>query len=158
MAAGKAEYEVTRESTIAAPRPVIFDLLVDFRRWREWSPWEDIDPDLRRSYSGPASGVGAVYEWEGNRKAGQGRMEIVSAESPARLEIALQFIKPFKSNTRTTFVLDEREGGTHVTWRLVGPKSFTTRVMGVFMSMDKVVGRDFERGLARLSAAAQPAR
>jgi uncharacterized protein YndB with AHSA1/START domain len=158
MAAEKSEYEVTRTSTIAAPPEVIFELLVDLRRWREWSPWEDIDPDLRRSYSGPASGVGAVYEWAGNRKAGQGRMEIVSAESPVRLEIALQFIKPFKSSTTTTFVLDEREGSTHVTWRLVGPKTFTTRLMGIFMSMDKMVGRDFERGLARLSAAAQSAR
>jgi uncharacterized protein YndB with AHSA1/START domain len=158
MGADKATYEVTRESTIAAPRAAVFDLLVDFHRWPEWSPWEDIDPDLRRSYSGSSSGVGAVYEWEGNRKAGQGRMEIVAAEPPARLEIALRFIKPFKSDTTTTFVLDEREGATHVTWRLVGPKTFATRVMGVFMSMDKMVGRDFERGLARLSAAAQPAR
>jgi uncharacterized protein YndB with AHSA1/START domain len=158
MAPAKAEYEVTREATIAAPREAIFDLLVDLRRWREWSPWEDIDPDLRRSYSGPTSGVGAVYEWDGNRKAGQGRMEIVSAEPPARLEIVLQFIKPFKSTTTTTFVLDARDGGTNVTWRLVGPKSFTTRLMGIFMSMDKMVGRDFERGLTRLSAAVQPAR
>ena len=95
-----------------------------------------------------------VYEWVGNRKAGQGRMEITAAEAPSRLEIALQFIKPFKSSNTTTFVLDERDGATQVSWRMVGPKTLMTRVMGVFMSMDKMVGRDFERGLAQLSEAA----
>ena len=84
-------------------------------------------------------------------------MEITEADEPSRLEIALQFIKPFKSSSTTTFMLDERDGGTHVTWRMVGPKTFMTRVMGVFMSMDKMVGRDFEKGLAQLGEAATEA-
>jgi uncharacterized protein YndB with AHSA1/START domain len=154
MAAGANEYEVIREATISAPRERVFDLLVDFHHWTEWSPWEGIDPDLGRRYSGVPSGVGAVYEWVGNRKAGQGRMEITEAEAPSHLEIALQFLKPFKSNTTTTFLLDERDGGTHVTWRMVGPKTFTTRVMGIFMSMDKMIGRAFENGLQQLGEAA----
>jgi uncharacterized protein YndB with AHSA1/START domain len=154
MTAGTNEFEVTRDATIPSPLAVVFELLVDFHRWSEWSPWEGLDPNLQRSYSGAPSGVGAAYAWVGNRKAGQRRMEITAAEAPSRLEIALQFIKPFKSSNTTTFVLDERDGATQVTWRMVGPKTLMTRVMGVFMSMDKMVGRDFERGLAQLSEAA----
>jgi uncharacterized protein YndB with AHSA1/START domain len=152
-----AEFEVKREATIPAPRERVFELLSDFHRWPEWSPWEELDPDMRRTHSGAQSGVGAVYEWDGNRKAGQGRMEITGAQAPSRVEIALQFIKPWKSTNRTTFELDEQEGGTHVNWRMVGPKTLMTRVMGVFMSMDKMVGRDFEKGLARLRDAAAKA-
>ena len=155
MAADKNEFEVVREATIPAPRATVFALLTDFHRWPEWSPWEDIDPDLQRTYSGSPSGVGAVYEWDGNRKAGAGRMEITSADAPSRLQLALQFLKPFKSNNTTTFELDERDGATHVTWRMVGPKTFMTRVMGIFASMDKMVGGDFEKGLARLADAAK---
>lgn len=154
MTAGPNEFEVTRDATIPVPPGSVFALLVDFHRWSEWSPWEGLDPNLGRTYSGAPSGVGAVYEWVGNRKAGAGRMEITAAEAPSRLEIALQFIKPFKSSNTTTFVLDERDDATQVTWRMVGPKTFMTRFMGMFMSMDKMVGRDFERGLARLSEAA----
>ena len=155
MAAEKNEFEVVREATIPAPPATVFALLADFHRWPEWSPWEDIDPNLQRTYSGSPSGVGAVYEWDGNRKAGAGRMEITSADAPSRLQLALQFLKPFKSSNTTTFELDERDGATHVTWRMVGPKTFMTRVMGIFASMDKMVGGDFEKGLARLADAAK---
>jgi uncharacterized protein YndB with AHSA1/START domain len=155
MADGESEYEVTREATIPAPAPDVFACLVDFHRWTEWSPWEGIDPNMSRTYSGAPSGVGAVYEWAGNRKAGRGRMEITAAEAPSLLVIALQFVKPFKSNTTTTFTLESRDAATHVAWRMVGPKTFMTRLMGIFMSMDKMVGRDFEKGLAQLTEAAQ---
>jgi uncharacterized protein YndB with AHSA1/START domain len=151
----KNEFEVVRESTIAAPRVTVFALLNDFHRWPEWSPWEELDPDMQRTHTGSPSGTGAVYEWDGNRKAGKGRMEITKSDAPSRIEIALQFLKPFKSSNRTTFELDERDGGTHVTWCMVGPKTFFTRVMGIFTSMDKMVGPDFEKGLAKLSDAAQ---
>ena len=154
MAASKDEFEVTREATIAAPRQKVFDLLADFHRWPEWSPWEDLDPEMQRTHSGAPSGRGAVYEWKGNRKAGQGRMEITAAEPPGRLQIALQFLKPFKSSNTTTFELSDEGAGTHVTWRMVGPKTFATRIMGIFSSMDKLVGRDFEKGLQQLSTAA----
>ena len=152
--AGKGEFEVKREATMAASRGAVYALLVDFHRWREWSPWEDLDPSMSRTYSGPDAGTGAVYEWAGNRKAGAGRMEITAAEEPARIQIALHFLKPFKSSNTTTFELVERDGATHVTWRMVGPQTFLTRVMGIFSSMDKMVGKDFEKGLAQLSAAA----
>ncbi len=149
------EFEVKREADIPAPATKVFDLIADFHRWTEWSPWEALDPDLQRTYSGAESGVGAVYEWSGNRKAGKGRMQITGADSPSRVVIALQFLKPFKSSNTTTFEVTGSGSGTHVTWRMVGPKTFLTRVMGIFSSMDKMVGRDFEKGLARLSTAAQ---
>jgi uncharacterized protein YndB with AHSA1/START domain len=152
--AGKGEFEVTRDATIPAPRAVVYGLLVDFHRWREWSPWENLDPRLSRTYSGPDAGTGAVYEWVGNRKAGAGRMEITDAVEPSKVQIALQFIKPFKSRSTTTFELVERDGESQVTWRMVGSKTFMTRFMGVFMSMDKMIGRDFEKGLAQLRDAA----
>lgn len=110
---------------------------------------------MQRTFSGATSGVGAVYEWSGNRKAGQGRMEITRADAPTRVEIALEFLKPFKSSSTTTFELTESGTGTHVTWRMVGPKTFMTKLMGIFTSMDKMVGPDFEKGLGRLTEAAQ---
>jgi uncharacterized protein YndB with AHSA1/START domain len=152
---GKDEYTVERAATISAPARVVFDLIADFHRWTEWSPWEDIDPALQRTYSGAESGAGAVYEWSGNRKAGSGRMEITQAVPPTKVEIALQFLKPFKASSTTAFTLDEADGGTRVTWRMVGRKTFMTRLMGIFMSMDKMVGPDFEKGLAQLTTAAQ---
>jgi uncharacterized protein YndB with AHSA1/START domain len=152
---GTNEYAVTREADIEAPRQAVYDLIVDFHRWRAWSPWEDLDPAMYRSFSGAESGVGSVYEWHGNRRAGTGRMEITGVDAPSRVVIALQFIKPFKSSNTTTFELADSAGTTHVTWRMVGPKTFMTRFMGVFMSMDKMVGPDFEKGLARLGEAAR---
>ena len=156
--AGKGEFEVVRKATIPASRATVYGLVVDFHRWRAWSPWEDVDPDLSRTYSGPDAGTGAVYEWSGNRKAGSGRMEITDAVEPSKIQIALQFLKPFKANNRTTFEFVERDGQTDVTWRMVGAKTLMTRVMGIVMSMDKMVGKDFEKGLAQLSdAATKPA-
>jgi uncharacterized protein YndB with AHSA1/START domain len=155
VTAGRNKYEVVRDATVPAPPRVVFDLIADFHRWSEWSPWEDLDPAMQRTFSGAESGVGAVYEWSGNRKAGQGRMEITAADAPSHVEVTLQFLKPNKSSNTTTFELDASGDGTHVTWRMVGPKTFMTRIMGIFTSMDKMVGPDFEKGLERLSAAAR---
>ena len=155
MTTGKDVYVVERDATVQAPARVVFDLITDFHRWPEWSPWEDIDPSMERTFSGAESGVGSVYEWSGNRKAGQGRMEITAAAAPSRVEIALQFLKPFKSSNTTTFELEDAGGTTHVTWRMVGPKTFMTKVMGIFKSMDTMIGPDFEKGLTQLAAAAQ---
>lgn len=145
-------YTVSREADIAATPDRIRPALVDFKQWRHWSPWEDLDPALERTYAGADSGVGATYRWKGNRKAGEGRMEITKV-SPEEVVVALDFVKPFKSSTTTTFSLrPNRDGSTLVTWTLVGPKTFATRVMGLFTSMDKLVGKDFEKGLVRLDA------
>lgn len=143
-------YVVERELRIEGPAGAVFERIVDFRRWQAWSPWEDIDPNLWRGYEGAESGVGAIYEWSGNRKAGTGRMEITAVEPDESVTIALEFIKPFKSKSATVFTLEPDGATVVVRWRMSGPKTFMTRFMGIFMSMDKMVGPDFEKGLAKL--------
>ena len=144
-------YTVERTTTIAAPAGRIYDQIVDFHKWPNWSPWEDLDPALQRDYSGPEAGTGAVYHWSGNRKAGEGRMEIVRAVDPDRVDIDLQFVKPFKARNDTSFVLTlEDDNRTRVLWTMTGKKTFMTKAMGLFTSMDKMVGPDFEKGLDRL--------
>jgi Polyketide cyclase / dehydrase and lipid transport len=148
-------YVVEREQRIHASPAAVQERIVDFRRWQAWSPWEDVDPALRRSYSGAPSGVGAVYEWEGNRKAGKGRMEITSVEPDRSVAVDLQFLKPFKARNVTTFTTEQQGDDTLVRWSMTGPRTFMTRMMGIFSSMDKMIGPDFEKGLERLKADAE---
>jgi hypothetical protein len=148
-------YVVEREQRIRASPAAVQERIVDFRRWQAWSPWEDVDPALRRSYSGAPSGVGAVYEWEGNRKAGKGRMEITSVEPDRSVAVDLQFLKPFKARNVTTFTTEQQGDDTLVRWSMTGPRTFMTRVMGILSSMDKMIGPDFEKGLDRLKADAE---
>jgi len=152
---GDQNFEVVRQAAVSATPQAVSDLIVDFHKWSRWSPWEDLDPALERTFSGAESGVGAVYEWSGNRKAGRGRMEITAVEPASQIVVALQFLKPFKSTSTTTFELSESDAGTEVTWRMVGPKTFMTKVMGIFTNMDKVIGPDFEKGLRQLGDAAE---
>jgi hypothetical protein len=148
-------YTVVRSTTIDAPPDRIYPLLADFHRWVEWSPWEDLDPELNRTYSGSEAGTGAVYEWSGNRKAGQGRMELVETAPPSRVRVDLRFLKPFKSHTESLFEVEPEAAGSRVTWTMTGPRTLMVKVMGVFTSMDKMIGPDFEKGLARLKAVAE---
>jgi uncharacterized protein YndB with AHSA1/START domain len=148
-------YTVERSATMDAPPTRIYRQIADFHNWTNWSPWEDVDPQLRRTYSGAESGRGAVYSWSGNRKAGQGRMEIVEATEPSKVQIDLVFEKPWKARSDTLFTIEPAGDGSRVTWTMTGQKSFMTKVMGVFTSMDKMVGPDFEKGLARLKAATE---
>lgn len=148
-------YTVERSATIEAPPERVYDQIADFHNWRNWSPWEDIDPDLERTYSGVQSGTGAVYRWSGNRKAGQGRMEITEAATPSKIRIDLTFEKPWKARNDTVFVIRPEGSGSHITWTMTGRKTFLTKVMGVFKSMDSFLGPDFEKGLARLKAATE---
>jgi uncharacterized protein YndB with AHSA1/START domain len=145
-------YSVERSTTVDAPPERVYAQVADFHRWTAWSPWEDVDPDLTRSYSGPDAGVGATYRWSGNRKAGQGRMEIVEAVEPSLVRIDLRFLKPFKARTDCVFEVVPEGAGSHVTWRMTGPRPFILKVMNIFTSMDKMIGPDFEKGLARLKA------
>jgi uncharacterized protein YndB with AHSA1/START domain len=155
-------YTVERSAVIDASADRIYRRIVDFHEWPAWSPWEDIDPAMDRTYSGAESGRGAVYEWSGNKKAGAGRMEIVDTTAPNRVVLDLRFDKPFKSRNDLTFALEPVEGGeqgpTRVTWTLVGPRTLMVKVMGIFTSMDKMVGKDFEKGLDRLRAASEQER
>ena len=144
-------YAVERSATIAAEPRQIYGRLVDFHQWMTWSPWEALDPNQERTFSGAESGPGAKYAWSGNLKAGRGRMEITSAQDPTEVRIALDFEKPFKSsNTIEFFLTPEGAGRTRVRWVMTGPKTRATKVMGLFSSMDRMIGPDFEKGLARL--------
>jgi hypothetical protein len=145
-------YVVERSKAIQAPAEAVYAEIADFHRWTAWSPWEDIDPNLQRTYSGPDAGAGARYAWSGNRKAGEGTMEITEAVDNARVVIDLRFVKPFRSHSTTVFHLKPEGESTRVTWTMTGPMTLMTRIMGVFKSMDKMIGPDFEKGLQRLKS------
>ena len=147
-------FRVERVVTINAAPDKIFPLINDFRAWRDWSPYEDRDPDLKRTYSQPASGKGAVYAWDG-ATMGAGRMEILDAPPPSKVTIKLDFFRPFEANTTAEFAMTPSGNGTRVSWAMAGPNQYIGKVMSVFMDMDKMVGTDFEVGLQKLKARAE---
>lgn len=151
-----SEFVVERSVTVNTTPDRIAPLINDFHNWTEWSPWAKLDPDMKTSFSGAPSGVGSVYEWEGNSKVGKGRMEIRSIQ-PAKTTIKLDFLKPFEGHNTADFVLEpEGSSATRVTWVMYGPLTFIPgKVMSVFTNMDSMIGDDFQRGLANLKAAAE---
>lgn len=149
------EFAVERSTTIKAPAQKVFALLDDFHQWQAWSPWEKLDPDMKRTHSGAASGKGAAYAWEGNSDVGAGRMEIVDSAPPSRVAIDIEFLKPFEARNDIHFTLQPQGDSTHVTWSMHGPMPYISKVMCLFVSMDKMIGKDFEKGLANLKAIAQ---
>ena len=148
-------FRVQRAITIDAAPERIFPLISDFHQWRAWSPWEERDPDLQRSFSGAASGKGAIYQWKGNKNVGSGRMEILDAPPPDRIVIKLDFISPFEAHNTAEFTLLPQGGSTNVTWLMHGPAPLMSKVMQVFMNMDDMIGKDFAAGLARLKRVAE---
>lgn len=148
---------VERKTTIAASPEKIHELLDNFHNWRSWSPWEDADPDLKRTYTGPDAGVGAAYAWSGNRKAGAGNMKITESKPGQLVRLTLEFTKPFKATNITTFTIDPGASGSEVTWQMTGENNLFFRLLGKIFPMDKVVGKDFEKGLAQLKAQAEKA-
>jgi len=148
-------FRVERTITIQAPPEKIIPFLEDFHQWPAWSPFEKLDPAMKRTLSGPEKGKGAVYEWDGNRKAGSGRMEVLQVVPGSKVSIQLEFTKPFESKNLAEFDLANNGGATRVTWSMSGPQTYITKVMCVFVSMDKMIGPDFETGLANLKAAAE---
>lgn len=148
-------FTVTRSITIKAPPEKIIPLVNDFRNWQSWSPWENLDPNMQRTFSGAASGTGAVYAWQGNSDVGKGRMEITGQELPFKVTIKLDFIEPIASTNITDFALVPKGELTTVNWTMNGPMMYITKIMSVFTSMDKMIGKDFEKGLAQLKAVAE---
>ncbi|MBN9664057.1 MAG: SRPBCC family protein [Acidobacteria bacterium] len=148
-------FRVERTTTIQAPPEKIIPFLEDFHQWPAWSPFEKLDPAMKRTLSGPEKGKGAVYEWDGNRKAGSGRMEVLQVVPGSKVSIQLEFTKPFESKNLAEFDLANNGGATRVTWSMSGPQTYITKLMCVFVSMDKMIGPDFETGLANLKAAAE---
>jgi uncharacterized protein YndB with AHSA1/START domain len=149
------DFSVQRSVSIKAPPEKIYPMLVDFRQWPAWSPWEKLDPEMKRTLSGAASGPGAAYAWQGSSKVGAGRMEIKDVAAPSKVEIQLDFIKPFEGHNITDFTLVPRGDATEVTWLMHGPAPFVSKLMGLFVDMDKMIGKDFETGLANLKAASE---
>jgi len=145
-------FSVQRSASIEAPAEKIYPMLIDFRQWPAWSPWEKLDPEMKRTLTGPTSGPGATYAWEGSSKVGSGRMEIKEVTAPGQVRIQLDFIKPFEGHNVTDFALVPRGDTTEVTWLMRGPAPFVSKLMGVFVDMDKMIGKDFEAGLANLKA------
>jgi uncharacterized protein YndB with AHSA1/START domain len=148
-------FRVQRTRSIQAPPERIFALINDFGRWSSWSPYEKFDPAMKKTPSGAAQGKGAVYEWAGNRKAGEGRMEITDSTAPSRIAIQLDFLKPFEGHNTAEFTLEARGGSTDVTWAVYGPQPFFAKLMSIFVSMDNLLGKEFEAGLANLKSVAE---
>jgi hypothetical protein len=143
-------FRVVRATSIKASPEKIFAFIEDFRRWGAWSPWETMDPALKRSYSGAPSGKGAVYAWEGNKNVGTGRMEIAEASPSSKITIQLDFVKPFAAHNIAEFTLEPAGDATKVTWVMHGASPYLAKVMTTFFSMDRMVGTQFEKGLANL--------
>ena len=153
QAAAKPDtFRVQRTAVVNAPAERLFPLISDFQQWLNWSPWEGRDPALKRTYSGAERGKGAVYAWDGNKNVGTGRMEILEATSPSKVVIKLDFIKPFEGHNTAEFTMLPQGGATNVTWVMHGPAPFLSKLMQVFMNMDRMIGKDFETGLANLKS------
>lgn len=145
-----AAYHVERSVVVAVAPETVYGLVADLRRFPEWSPWQDLDPTMHTDWSGPASGPGVSYHWVGDDKVGEGRMTLRQLTPPQEVAIALDFLKPFEASSDLVFTFKPVIGGTNVTWRMSGRNNFMAKVMTLFVDMDAAVGRDFERGLARL--------
>ena len=148
-------FKIERKSAIKAPPEKVFAFINDFRRWAEWSPWEKKDPAMKRIFGTNSAGKGATYGWEGNKDVGVGNMEIAESTPPSKLTIKLNFEKPFKANNVVNFTVIPAADGSEVTWSMEGQNNFVAKIMCLFMNMDKMVGPDFEAGLANLKAAAE---
>ena len=149
------DFRVQRTTRIKAPADRIYPNIADFHKWAMWSPYDKLDPTMKKTMSGAPFGKGAVYQWSGNSKAGSGRMEIVEANEPAKVGIKLDFEKPFRANNLTEFTLKPAGDTTDVTWTMTGTSPLVMKMMGVFMNMDNLIGKDFVTGLESLKAIAE---
>ncbi|TMG86725.1 MAG: polyketide cyclase [Betaproteobacteria bacterium] len=148
-------FRVQRTTSIKAPPEKIFPLVADLHGWGSWSPWDKMDPAMKRTYGGAARGKGAAYAWEGNSKVGEGRMEITEASPPSKVTIKLDFIKPLEGHNIAEFTLDPKGDSTNVTWAMYGPTAYVAKIIGIFVSMDSMIGKEFETGLANLKSIAE---
>lgn len=148
-------FRVQRSATIKAPPEKIFPMINDFRSWAAWSPYEHKDPAMKRTYGSTTSGKGAVYEWDGDKNVGSGRITITDASPPSKVMIDLDMIKPFAASNKVEFTLVPNGDATAVTWEMQGGVPYFAKIIHVFFDMDKMVGGDFEQGLASLKASAE---
>lgn len=149
------EFRIARSRVIPASPDALFALIEDFHRWAAWSPWDKMDPAMTRTFEGSEKGVGAVYRWKGNSKVGEGSMALREAVAGERVVIDLSFLKPFPAENVTTFTLTREGEGTRVEWSMEGRNNLMAKLFGLFMNMDEMVGRDFDKGLAAMEQAAR---
>jgi hypothetical protein len=152
-----AEFHVTRTATMAAPPPVVFAQVNDFRKWEAWNPWARIDPAMKHAYAGAPSGVGAVYTWAGNREVGEGRMTITESRPNERIRVRLDFVKPLAGTSEAEFTFRPEGDRTAVTWSMRGTNSFLAKAIHLVMNMDRMIGGQFDRGLAQMKSVAEAA-
>jgi uncharacterized protein YndB with AHSA1/START domain len=148
-------FKVERSATINAPPATVFGQVNDFHKWEAWSPWEKMDPAMKKTIEGPPSGTGAKYHWVGNDKVGEGQMEITDSKPAELVKIKLDFIKPMASTSDTLFTFTPEGSGTKVTWTMSGKNNFMAKAFSLVMNMDKMVGGDFEKGLAQMKAVSE---
>lgn len=148
-------FRIQRTAVINAKAEKVFAQINDFHKWGAWSPWEKIDPSMKRDFSGPVSGVGSVYAWEGNGRIGSGRMEITESVPGSKVGINLDFLKPFEAHNRAEFTIEPQGRSVQVTWAMSGPVPYFAKIIHLFFNMDKMVGGQFETGLSNLKAAAE---
>jgi len=152
-----ATFHIERSISMSAPPENAFAQVNDFHAWPGWSPWEKMDPQMKKTFDGATSGVGAMYSWAGNDKVGEGKMTIEKSQAPSLVGIKLEFFKPFAATNKTTFTFAPAPEGTKVTWAMDGENNFVGKAFSMFMDMDKMVGADFERGLASMKTLAEAA-
>jgi uncharacterized protein YndB with AHSA1/START domain len=155
VASRPSKFRIERSIAISAPPERAFVHVNDFHKWVGWSPWEKLDPTMKKTFEGAAAGPGSIYSWVGNSKAGEGRMTIERSEPPSLVALKLEFLKPWQATNVTTFSFVPEGGGTKVTWAMDGENKFGMKAFALVMNMDKLVGRDFERGLAALKSLAE---
>jgi hypothetical protein len=155
IASRPADFSISRSQKIHAPPGVVYMFVYDFRNWQRWSPWEKLDPDMKKTFSGPEKGEGASYSWVGNDQVGEGRMTIEKAINSRQLEIRLEFLKPFATTNQTVFTFDKNGPDTVVKWTMAGKNDFVGKAFSAVMDMDAMVGKDFETGLEALRRAAE---
>jgi len=155
VAARPSDFRYTRAGRIAAPVDVVFANVNDFHKWEAWSPWAKMDPNCKNTFSGPESGPGAIMAWSGNNKVGEGRMTILDTRPGEVIHIKLEFFRPFKATNTAEFTFKPEGGQTQVTWSMFGKSNFMSKAFGLFVDCEKMIGRDFEKGLANLNSASQ---
>ena len=149
------DFRVTRSAVIAAPPAVVFAQVTDFHKWDDWSPWAKLDPACKNTFDGAPVGQGAKFAWDGNNKVGAGRMTITESRLPDLIRINLEFLRPFKATNTTEFTFKPQGSGTEVVWNMFGKNNFMSKAFGLFVNCDKMVGKDFEKGLASLKTLAE---
>jgi hypothetical protein len=150
-----ATFRVERSITMSVPASAPFTEVNDFHNWQVWSPYVEFDPNMTTTYAGPESGVGAEMAWSGNSKAGQGRMTIVKSQPTELVRMNLEFTKPFAATNTAEFTFRSEGENTVVTWTMTGNNNFMSKAVQLFMNMDKLVGGDFERGLAKMKTVSE---